>query len=279
MCASPLPWKNGLPPLPARGPLYLGILNVTPDSFSDGGCFMDPEAALAQARSLLAQGAAALDVGAESTRPQAEPVAPGEEWARLEPVLKRLRAGLPRIPLSLDTRNAAVAARGLALGVATINDVSGFSDPDMLEVVRASACGLIAMRSRMKDGAFLMPPHEVPGATDAQAPLRELADLKARLLEGGIAPGRILLDPGFGFGMPYTEELALWEALSRMPGELDWPVENFCIGISRKRFLARRAGTPALPAAERDGLTAAAHRQAAALGYRDFRAHTGTSNL
>ena len=271
--------KNGLGPLPATGPFFLGILNITPDSFSDGGRFLAPSAALAQARKLLAQGAHALDVGAESTRPQAVPVSPELEWARLEPVLRCLRANLPQVPISLDTRHASVAALGLGLGAAVINDVSGCSDPEMLGLIQASNCGLIAMRSRMRDGAFLMPPYEVPGATGAQAPIAELAALKARLLHAGIEPGRILLDPGFGFGMPFTEELALWNALADLPRELGWPAQGFCIGISRKRFLARRAGTPALPVEQRDALTAEAHRQALTLGYRIFRTHTGQANL
>ena len=261
--------------LPTGGPLYLGIINVTPDSFSDGGRFLAPEAALAQAQSLLDQGVQVLDLGAESTRPQAAPVTPDEEWARLEPVLTRLRAALPQVPLSLDTRHPEVAARGLACGVAVLNDVTGFRAPGMLQLAQGSGCGLIAMRSRMAGEQFLMPPYDTPGPATAEAALAELAAVKDRILGAGIDPARVLLDPGFGFGMSFSEDRALWEALPRLPGALDWPVDRFCLGVSRKRLLAAMAGTPALPEAERDALTARAHRQARDLGYRVFRGHAG----
>jgi len=276
MDVPPQRWSTGSGWLPVDTPLCLGILNITPDSFSDGGRFQEPAAALAQARRLLAQGATALDVGAESTRPGAAPVSPEAEWARLEPVLALLRAELPEVPLSLDTRHALVASRGLQAGVSIINDVGAFTDPELLHVTRNSGCGLIAMRSRHEpDGSLAMPPYGLPGSLGAGPAIQELVDLRDRLLGAGIARERILLDPGFGFGTTFTEDLALWEALPRLPGALDWPVERFCVGISRKRFLAWRAGTPALPGLERDGLTARAHREAQALGYRVFRSHTG----
>ena len=264
-----LPWPTG----PDPAPLYLGILNVTPDSFSDGGRFRDPALALAQARHLVAQGAGVLDVGAESTRPEATPVSPEEEWARLEPVLLLLRSALPQIPISLDTRHGRVAERGLRCGVSIINDVCGCSDPLLLQAVRASDCGIIAMRSRMAGDRFAMPPYDLPGPSDPAVAVAELAVVKDRLLAAGIGPGRILLDPGFGFGLSYAGDLALWEALPRLPAMLDWPAARFCLGISRKRFLAWRAGTPKLATGERDALTASAHRQATAQGYRVFRTH------
>jgi dihydropteroate synthase len=269
------PWQTGLGPTAPSQPLTLGILNVTPDSFSDGGRFLTPGAALAQALSLLDQGAGALDLGAESTRPGAAPVTPEEEWARLEPVLAHLRVELPHIPISLDTRHASVAARGLQRGVAVINDVTGFAEPELLHVTRNSGCGLIAMRSRMENGHFLMPPYGPPGQGSADGAIQELASVRDRLLGAGIHPGRILLDPGFGFGLPFADDLALWEALPRLPGALAWPVSQFCLGVSRKRLLAWRAGTPPQPALERDALTTRAHREAAQLGYRVFRSHTG----
>ena len=259
-------------------PQYLGILNITPDSFSDGGRFLEPAAALAQARNLLAQGAQALDVGAESTRPGAAPVTEAAESARLEAVLALLRAELPEVPLSLDTRHAGVAALGLQAGVAVLNDVTGFQDPGMLDLARRSDCGLIAMRSRIRDGALLMPPYDEAdgsGPATADAAVAELGQVRDRLLGAGIGPERILLDPGFGFGLPYREDLALWEALPDLPGLLNWPVDRWVLGISRKRFLAWASGHPDLPAAERDILTARAHRQAQDLGYRQFRTHTG----
>jgi dihydropteroate synthase len=260
---------------PAGPPLYLGILNATPDSFSDGGRFLTADAALVQARTLLEQGVRMLDLGGESTRPQAKAVTPGQEWARLEPVLARLRAELPEVPISLDTRHPEVAAQGLRAGVAVLNDVTGFQDPAMLELARQSGCGLIAMRSRQDGHGLQMPPYDQPGATRADAAIEELAVVKERLRAAGIPRERILLDPGFGFGMPFSEDNALWEALPRLPQALDWPAEAFCIGVSRKRLLAVQAGTPQLLADERDLLTARAHHWATAHGYRVFRSHVG----
>jgi dihydropteroate synthase len=269
-------WRPGKGTIPLRAPFFLGILNLTPDSFSDGGRFMEPAAALAQARALLDQGAAALDLGAESTRPGASEVSPGEEWARLEPVLLELRASMPDVALSIDTRHPEVAVRAIDQGAAAINDVTGFQDPELLHVVRNAGCGLIAMRSRLEGGVLSMPPYGGPGRTDARDAVRELAAVRDRLLEAGIAPDRILLDPGFGFGTTFTEDRALWEALPTLPRELDWPVERFCIAVSRKRFLAWKAGSPGTPPPERDAATARAHHEALRSGFRVFRTHAVT---
>jgi dihydropteroate synthase len=254
-------------------PLYIGILNLTPDSFSDGGRFLAPESALAQARHLVRAGARMLDLGAESTRPGAASVDTAQEWSRLEAVLPALVESLPGLPLSLDTRHAEVAARGLAAGVTVLNDVSGFSDPGMLALAQTTTCGLIAMRSRRQGGGFHMPPYDDPAPKTAQSAISELCALRDRLRRAGIAEGRVLLDPGFGFGTTYLEDLALWEGLPRLPEALAWPADRFCIGVSRKRFLAARAGSPGLPPLQRDGLTAAAHAEAISLGYRVFRTH------
>lgn len=260
-------------PLLKGGPLYLGIVNVTPDSFSDGGRFLDPASALAQAARLVGAGAGLLDLGAESTRPGAAPLATEAEWARLEPVLGRLRTRHPDLPLSVDTRHAEVARRALEAGAAILNDVTGFSDPAMLALARGTGCGLIAMRSRPAGDGFLMPPYDGAGEITADRALAELAEVRDRLLSAGIPGDRLLLDPGFGFGTTFTEDRALWDALPDLPRRLGWPADRFCLGISRKRFLAWRAGTPGLPPQERDGLTARAHREAADWGYRVFRTH------
>jgi dihydropteroate synthase len=214
-----------------------------------------------------------LDLGAESTRPGAAPVNVATEWARLEPVLSALTSAVPGIPLSLDTRHAWVATQGLAHGVAVINDVTGFSDPAMLQMVRASTCGLIAMRSRPEGSGFLMPPYQDPSPRKAQEALAELGAMRDRLRGAGIADDRVLLDPGFGFGTTYQEDLALWEALPGLPNALGWPAARICLGLSRKRFLATRAGTPDLPPAGRDALTAQAHGEAIEWGYEVFRTH------
>lgn len=251
------------------GPLFIGILNLTPDSFSDGGLHAAPEAALAQARKLLAGGFRMLDLGAESTRPGAEPLDPEAEWARLGPVLRLLRHELPAVPLSVDTRHAEVAAKALDAGAAVLNDVTGFRDPATLGLVIRSGCGLIAMRSRLEGGRFVMPPYGEAGEGSAVRALKELDEIHARLEDAGIAESRVALDPGFGFGTTFAEDSALWHALSTIPHRL-------CVGVSRKRFTAWKAGTPDLPAAERDGLTAALHAEAAASGIRIFRSHAAT---
>lgn len=266
-------WRTASGLLDLEQPRFLGILNITPDSFSDGGLHAEPAAAVARALRLADRGAAVLDVGAESTRPGAAPLPPSAEWLRLSPVLDRLREALPGIPLSLDTRHAQVAQKGLAAGVSIINDVTGFSSPELLELVRGSGCGLIAMRSRTRNGHLLMPEYGGMGEPGPEAAIQELAQVRDRLLGAGIHADRILLDPGFGFGTTYREDLALWEALPELPGRLEWPVERFCIGISRKRFIAWRAGTPELAPSLRDGRTHEAHAEALTWGYRVFRTH------
>jgi dihydropteroate synthase len=267
-------WLTGLGPLPLEPPLYLGIVNITPDSMSDGGRYLEPDAALARGRELAARGAGVLDLGAESTRPGAAELTPEQEWARLAPVLERLRAAQPGLPLSVDTRHAAVAERALAAGAAILNDVTGFSDPAMLAVARSGPWGLVAMRSRLAEGRLLMPDYTGPERPDGLAgTVRELAEVRDRLLAAGIAPERILLDPGFGFGTSFLDDRALWDALADLPRLLDWPVHRFCVAVSRKRFLAWRAGRRDLPPWERDELTSRAHGEALALGYRVFRSH------
>lgn len=251
----------------------IGILNTTPDSFSDGGRHDRPEAALRQAWRLLEGGARLLDLGAESTRPGARSLDPSEEWDRLGPVLHALRRDLPEVPLSVDTRHAETAARALDAGAAVLNDISGFRDPVMLLLARRSGCGLIAMRSRWKGSALWMPQYDAPAPANTGPAVAELAELRDRLLAVGIAPERIVLDPGFGFGTTALEDAALWEALPTLPQRLEWPVERFCIGISRKRFVAWHSGMPDSPPEARDEATWALHREAATHGYRIFRTH------
>lgn len=181
---------------------------------------------------------------------------------------------MPDIPLSVDTRRPDTAARALQSGAAVLNDVCGFADPAMLALARDQGCGLIAMRSRSVAGALWMPPYDGPAEADTNLLVQELHEVRLRLAGAGIATGRILLDPGFGFGTTYKEDLALWDALPALPDALSWPVERFCLGVSRKRFIARRFGAdPQLLPAERDPATALAHLQAGTWGYRVFRSH------
>ena len=272
-------WKITSKSLDLERPLFLGILNITPDSFSDGGRHAEPQAAFIQATSLVSDGAAILDLGAESTRPGADPIAPDIEWDRLHPVLDLFRLTLPEILLSLDTRHAITARKGLAQGIAIVNDITGFSDPALLALACESSCGLIAMRSRKKDGRLFIPDYGATCETTADLAIEELKEIKDRLLGAGIDPKRILLDPGFGLGTTFQEDLAIWNALPVLPGALDWPVQRFCLGVSRKRFLAWRAGVPTLPPDQRDCLTHEAHVEAMAWGYRIFRTHAVHSSI
>jgi dihydropteroate synthase len=266
-------WWIGSGSLDLEKPVFLGILNITPDSFSDGGLHLEPTAALTQASRLLRDGADLLDLGAESTRPGASSITPESEWARLQPVLTGLKASLPKVPLSLDTRHAEVARQGLALNIAILNDITGFSDPLMLDLARQTACGLIAMRSRVVDGRLFMPEYGSEGEASAHSAIGEMKEIKDRLIEAGIDPERILLDPGFGFGTTFREDSALWKSLPDLPRALDWPAQRICIGISRKRFLAWRAGAKTLAPGQRDELTQEAHEEAKSWGYRVFRTH------
>ena len=212
-------------------PVYLGILNLTPDSFSDGGRFEAPAAAEAQAQHLVETGCGMLDLGAESTRPGADPVSPEAEWERLRAVLPLLWQRLPGVPLSVDTRHPRVAEQALDCGAAVINDVAGFSDPAMQRLVRTGRCGLIAMRSRMRDGRLFMPDYGTGGSSSPDGAIAELEMIKTRLLDVGVAPERILLDPGFGFGTTFAEDLALWRVPS---GPAGTP------GVARRAFLCGR---------------------------------------
>ncbi|MFT8978537.1 dihydropteroate synthase [Gluconobacter oxydans] len=210
----------------------MGIVNVTPDSFSDGGRFLRPEAALAHGRVLLADGADLLDVGAESTRPGFEPVPAEEEWARLSPVVGTLVA--EGAVVSVDTTKSFVARRALEAGVNVINDVWGLqADPEMAFVVADSDAVAVLMHNR----------HEVDAALDLRADWRRFFDRSLELAErAGLARERIVLDPGVGFGKTQTQNVEAVARLGEMRSEYGLPV---LLGVSRKsmfgHFLGRAA--------------------------------------
>jgi dihydropteroate synthase len=206
-------------------PIVMGILNLTPDSFADGGRFVDPATALAHAKQMIADGADIVDVGGESTRPYPgmRPVSADEEWARLMPVLPQVVA--LGVPVSIDTMKAEVAARALAIGAAIVNDVWGLQrDPAMAGVVAAHRVPVVVTHNR-----------------DAADPAIDiLADIEAffsRSLEitarAGIARHRIVLDPGIGFGKTPEQSLAAIAGLGRLRA-FGLPV---LMGLSRKRFI------------------------------------------
>jgi len=244
--------------LRADRPIVMGILNVTPDSFSDGGRFLDPDAAIAHARRMVAEGADIIDIGAESTRPygSAVPVSLGEEIQRLAPVLAAV-AGLG-VPVSIDTMKAQVAAAALAAGASIVNDVWGLQrDPDMAGVVAQHAVPVVLMHNR----------ETADPAIDIMA---DIAAFFARSLaiaeHAGIARDRIVLDPGIGFGKTPEQSMTVIARLDRL-AKFGLPV---LVGASRKRFIHWVA--PA-PPQRRLGGSLAAHLLAVAGGARIIRAH------
>jgi dihydropteroate synthase len=249
-------------------PLVVGVLNVTPDSFSDGGRFVSVDAAVAHAGTMVEEGADVIDVGGESTRPQgARPVDADEEVQRVVPVVRALRRALPGIPVSVDTVKAEVAAAALDEGVQIINDVSGFRlDPHMAETCASRRAGVVLMHSR--GGVSEMATYAV--ATYESVVDEVLGELRARVdaaRDGGVADEAIVVDPGLGFSKRSEHSLALLGALGRLAA-WGYPV---LVGVSRKRFVGE-VSQVAEPAARVHGTTGA---NVAALerGARLFRVH------
>jgi dihydropteroate synthase len=251
--------SNDLARLLALGrPLVMGILNVTPDSFSDGGRFLDPARAIAQARRLVAEGADILDVGAESSRPYGDAVSVplAEELRRLEPVLREVVA--LGVPVSIDTMKAAVAAAALAAGAAIVNDVWGLQrDGDMAGVVAEHAVPVVIMHNRAA----------ADPAIDIMADIKEfLARSLAIAARAGIARNNIVIDPGIGFGKTPEQSLT---AIARL-AELKSFGLPILIGASRKRFIDKVS--PAPPDRRLAG-SIAAHLAAVAGGAAVVRTH------
>ena len=238
-------------------PAVMGILNVTPDSFSDGGRFQAFDAAIAHAKSMVVAGCDIVDIGGESTRPSATPVSEAEELARVGEVLRAL-ADLLDVPLSIDTSKAAVAARAIATGAAVINDVWGLQkDPDMAAVAAETEAALIIMHNR----------EEKDERVDILADIRRFFDRSLALAaKAGVHEEVIILDPGIGFGKTSRQNV---EAVARIPDlkEYGHPI---LVGASRKAFLGSLTG---------DGIeatligTVAANLVAAAAGASIFRVH------
>jgi dihydropteroate synthase len=213
----------------------MGILNVTPDSFSDGGRFLDVGAAVERGHELIRQGADLLDIGGESTRPGAEPVAEDEELCRVLPVLRRLAAET-RIPLSIDTLKPAVAAAALEAGAALINHVgAGRADPAMDRLLASSDAGYIAMH--MQGEPQTMQSNPTYDAVIGEVHAFFAATLE-RLVEAGVSADRIVLDPGIGFGKTVEHNL---ELLGNMPAFRDLG-RPLLVGVSRKSFIGRLTG-------------------------------------
>jgi dihydropteroate synthase len=238
----------------------MGVLNVTPDSFSDGGRWDGADDAAAAGRRMAAEGAAIVDVGGESTRPGAAPVGEGTELSRILPVLERLRG---EIPLSIDTRRASVALRALELGAILVNDVSAASDPEMLPLVADRGAGIVLMHMRGEPATMQQGPEyrDVVGEVEGFLLSRAEAALAC-----GVKRHRILIDPGIGFGKTLDHNLALLAALPRLAGH-GWPV---LVGVSRKRFLGELTGREV---GQRRAATVAAVALAAFRGAAVVRVH------
>lgn len=246
-----------------RRTLLMGILNVTPDSFSDGGAFLDVSAAVEHAFRMVEEGADCLDIGGESTRPGAPPVSAEDEWARIGPVLERLAGRCP-VPLSVDTTKAAVAARALQAGAAIVNDISALRfEPALAAVVAEAGAGLILMH--MQGSPRTM--QQRPAYGDVVAEVRAfLAGRLAVATAAGIPREATLLDPGIGFGKTVEHNLALLRHLPDLTG-LGRPL---LVGPSRKSFIGAVLETAV---ADRLEGTAAAVALAIAGGAAILRVH------
>jgi len=228
-----LTWRCGAHALPLTRALVMGIVNVTPDSFSDGGVTFDPRAAFVAAWAMSAAGADIIDVGGESTRPGSGEVSPAEELARVLPVVRDLAAR--GAVVSVDTRHATVASECVRAGAAVINDISGFSDPAMVALAASCDAGLVVMHMQGDPGTMQDEPHYDDVVAEVSAYLLGQA---ASLEAAGVARERIALDPGIGFGKTTAHNLELLRRLDEIVA-LGYPV---LVGASRKRFIGEITG-------------------------------------
>lgn len=220
---------------PLRRPLVMGVLNVTPDSFSDGGRFFTPDAALVHAREMLDQGADLIDVGGESTRPGSQPVPPEEQLRRILPVISAIRQNAP-VALSIDTTSSHVAQVTLDHGATLVNDISaGCNDPAMLPLVARCRAPIILMHMLGQPATMQQNPTYKDVTAEVTDYLRQRA---AAARAAGVEPENILLDPGIGFGKTVAHNLELL----RRTGELAALGHPLVIGPSRKRFIAAVTG-------------------------------------
>jgi dihydropteroate synthase len=214
----------------AERTIVMGVLNVTPDSFSDGGRFLAVDAAAAHAARMVAEGADIVDVGGESTRPGASPVPVEVEVDRVVPVISRLRSDLPDAVISVDTRRALVAEAALGAGATIVNDVSAGADPAMFDLVRDRGAAIVLMHMRGEPRTM----QEAPSYADVVDEVREHLRGRIEAAElAGVDPERIAVDPGIGFGKDLEHNLELIRRIDELVG-LHRPV---LVGPSRKRFI------------------------------------------
>lgn len=217
-------------------PLVMGVLNVTPDSFYDGGSWGDPAAAVERGLQMLADGADIVDVGGESTRPGSRPVAPVEELERVMPVIGELHRRAPESLISVDTNKAEVADAALEAGAAVVNDISGLTfDPSLADVAAGRGAGLVLMHIQNRPADMQRDPAYADVVEEVAS---FLADALSRAVAAGVREERIALDPGIGFGKTLAHNLALINRLDRLH-RLGRPV---LVGLSRKSFIGALLG-------------------------------------
>jgi dihydropteroate synthase len=221
---------------PGSRPLVMGILNITPDSFSDGGRYQSLESAISRAEQMIAEGADILDIGAESTRPGVQALPSEEELRRLLPVLYALRdCGKP---LSVDTRNPLVMREALLAGADMINDVNGFRAPGAVEALEGSDCGVCIMHMQNDPATMQVQPRYDDVVREVAAFLEQRAQA---LLDAGVARNRLCIDPGIGFGKTSEHNVSLLKNLALLRQLLDLPL---LVGVSRKSIIGAITGKP-----------------------------------
>lgn len=262
-------WKVGSREIILDRPIVMGILNITPDSFSDGGNYFSPGKAVERAAQMVDEGVDILDVGGESTRPGATPVAADDEIMRVVPALRAVHERWPDLPLSIDTAKSGVARAAIEVGADIINDVSAMRlDPVMPIVAGSSGCGVILMHSRggVTDMATYAHANYNNVTTDV------MAELSSQMLvadAAGVDRKCVVVDPGFGFSKKSEHSVRLLRELDRFTS-LDVPI---MVGVSRKRFVREAAGVSDPASDESDGATTAVNVIALERGARIFRVH------
>ena len=247
----------------------MGILNVTPDSFSDGGSFVDVDSAVARALEMVSQGATIIDIGGESTRPGAQPVNEADELARVLPVIRALRQ-VSQVLISIDTMKSAVAAAAVAEGVEIINDVSGFRDAGMRSVTARAGAGCVVMHMQGEPRTM----QHQPTYNDVVSEVRGFFEQAiAALIRDGVQLEQIVLDPGIGFGKSLEHNQALLRSLSSLAVQ----GRPLLLGVSRKSFLSKVMNDPSL--ASRSWPTVALTSYAREQGVRIHRVHEVLPNV
>lgn len=262
-------WHHATGALALDRPRIVGIVNVTPDSFSDGGRLRTPDDVRRHVERLVAEGADVVDIGGESTRPQgATPVDADEELARVIPAVQSTRLDFPHVPVSVDTVKARVAAEALAAGASIVNDVSAFRlDAGMAAVCARAKAGVVLMHSRGDVADMATFVHAVYGDDAVGEVIAELRTSVQQALDAGVEGCRVVIDPGVGFSKQGAQSLAMLGQLNRFT-TMGYPV---LVGVSRKRFIGEitRATSPA----DRAAGTVGANVTALERGARLFRVH------